>query len=182
MQEISLHVLDIVQNSITAGASLIEIIVDENKTDDFLDITITDNGCGMDEEKVKKVLDPFYTTRSTRRVGLGIPMYREAALSTGGDFKIESVLGVGTKVFARFGYSHIDRQPLGDMGGAVVVLITCNPQLDFIYTHKYEDKIFVVDTKEIKKILDGVSVSDIQVSAWLKEYVNEGISNLYGGV
>ncbi len=182
MQEISLHILDISQNSVVADATLVEIIIDENEREDILDITIRDNGKGMDEEKVKKVLDPFFTTRSTRRVGLGIPMYREAALRTGGDFRIESSLGVGTSVFARFGYSHIDRQPLGDMAGALFLLITCNPEIDFVYTHTVCDKQFLLDTREIKRILDGVSISDIQVSAWLKEYINEGITNLYGGV
>ena len=182
MQEISLHVLDIVQNSVVANASLIEITINENKQDDVLDITIKDNGKGMDKEKVKKVLDPFFTTRTTRSVGLGIPMYREAALSTGGDFKIESELGVGTSVFARFGYSHIDRQPVGNMSEAMFILVTCNPNIDFVYKHFVDKESFVMDTREIKKILDGVSVQDVQVSAWLKEYIYEGITNLYGGV
>lgn len=182
MQELSLHILDIVQNSVVAKASLIEIIIEENEREDILDITIRDNGKGMDAEKVKKVLDPFFTTRTTRRVGLGIPMFREAALSTGGDFKIESTVGKGTSVFARFGYSHIDRQPLGDIGGALFIIVTCNPDIDFIYKHTVNDKSFEMDTREIKKILDGVSVSDTNVGIWLKEYINEGISNLYGGV
>ena len=182
MQEISLHVLDISQNSVAANATLVEITIDENERADVLDITIKDNGKGMDEQTVEKVLDPFFTTRSTRRVGLGIPMYREAALQTGGDFEIKSKPGVGTSVFARFGYSHIDRQPLGDIGSVLFLLITCNPQIDFVYNHTFCDKSFKMDTREIKKILDGVSISDMQVCAWLKEYINEGIANLYGGV
>lgn len=181
MKEISLHILDIAQNSVKAQASLIEIRIDENKTDDVLDITITDNGKGMSEEKLKMVIDPFFTTRQTRRVGLGIPMYREAALMTGGDFRIDSRVGEGTSVFARFGYSHIDRQPLGEMGEALFLLITCNPDIDFLYVHSVEKINFVLDTREIKKILDGVSISDMQVSMWLKDYINEGITNLYGG-
>ncbi len=181
MKEISLHILDIVQNSVKAEASLIEIIIDENKTDDVLDITITDNGKGMDEEKVKMVIDPFFTTRTTRKVGLGIPMYREAALQTGGSFEIESRVGEETRVFARFGYSHIDRQPLGDMSEAMFLLLTCNPDIDFVYKHSVGENCFVLDTREIKKILDGVSIADMQVSMWLKDYINEGITNLCGG-
>lgn len=160
---------------------MIEIAVVEDAVADVLDITIKDNGVGMDEEKVKKVLDPFYTTRTTRRVGLGIPLYREAALSTGGAFQIESKVGCGTTVFARFGYSHIDRQPLGDVAGAVFTLITCNPDLDFVYTHRVGENTFTADTREMKKILDGVPLSDGNVGLWLKSYLNEGISNLYGG-
>lgn len=181
MQELALHILDIAQNSIAAEATLIEITVTERPCADTLDIVIRDNGRGMDEEKVKKVLDPFYTTRTTRKVGLGIPLYREAALSTGGDFRIESKVGVGTTVFARFGYSHIDRQPLGDIAGVIHTLITCNPELDFVYTHQVEGEQFVADTREMKAILSGVPLSDMQVSLWLKEFLQEGISNLHGG-
>lgn len=181
MQELSLHILDIAQNSITAQATLIEIRIDENAADNVLDITIQDNGKGMDAEKVKKVLDPFFTTRTTRKVGLGIPLYREAALSTGGDFSIVSEVGVGTTVFARFGYSHIDRQPLGDIAGVMYTLITCNPDIDFVYIHKVDDRQFTADTREMKAILDGVPLSDMQVGLWLKEFLQEGISNLYGG-
>ena len=182
MQELSLHILDIAQNSVAAKASLIEIVIDENEANDTLDIIIRDNGCGMDEEKVKKVLDPFYTTRTTRKVGLGVPMYREAAVTTGGDFRIESVVGEGTAVFARFGYSHIDRQPMGDIGSVIHILITGNPDIDFVYRHTVNGRQFELDTRGIKKILGGVPVSDMSVSIWLKEYISEGISNLYGGV
>lgn len=181
MKEISLHITDIVQNSVKADANLIEIVVDENISKDVLDITIIDNGKGMDEEKLKMVVDPFFTTRTTRKVGLGIPMYREAALSTDGDFNIESSVGVGTKVFARFGYSHIDRQPLGNMSEAIYLLVTCNPDIDFIYKHVVNEKEFVFDTREIKKILNGVSIADIQIGLWIKEYINDGITNLFGG-
>lgn len=120
MQELIVTHIRHCENSITAQATLIEIRIDENAADNVLDITIQDNGKGMDAEKVKKVLDPFFTTRTTRKVGLGIPLYREAALSTGGDFSIVSEVGVGTTVFARFGYSHIDRQPLGDIAGVSI--------------------------------------------------------------
>ena len=181
MQELSLHILDIVQNSITARATLIEVGIVEDALADVLDIRIQDNGIGMDDEKVKKVLDPFYTTRTTRRVGLGIPLYREAALSTGGEFQIESKVGAGTTVFARFGLSHIDRQPLGDIAGVMFTLVTCNPDIDFVYTHRVGENAFTADTREMKRILDGVPLSDGNVGMWLKSYLDEGISNLYGG-
>ena len=115
MTEISLNILDVAQNSISAGAKLIEISVVADIKSDTLTVVIKDNGCGMDEEKLKKVIDPFFTTRTTRKVGLGIPFYKLAAENTGGTFNITSQLGLGTTVTAVFGLSHIDRMPLGDI-------------------------------------------------------------------
>ena len=132
MRELSLNVMDIVQNSVRAGASLITVQVAESKKHDTLTITITDNGCGMSAEQVKSVIDPFFTTRTTRKVGLGVPLFKMEAEMTGGSFQIDSEKGKGTKVTAVFRPSHVDMIPLGDIASVIHLLITCNPELDFL--------------------------------------------------
>lgn len=175
MREISLHILDILQNSITAGADLVELILTEQPKDDFLEFSIIDNGCGMDEEMVKKVIDPFTTGRTTRKVGLGIPLLKLAAENTGGTIEIISEVGKGTRISAKFGYHHIDRAPLGDMVQTMLQVITSyEDTTDFLYTHTIGEKEFKVDTRQIKKILDGVSLKTPDVTAWLLEYLKEG--------
>lgn len=182
MQEISLNILDIVQNSIRAKASLIEVIIQEAPSTDLFAFTVKDNGCGMDEEMVKKVTDPFVTTRTTRKVGLGISLLKSLALQAGGDIKLESQVGVGTVIRADFSYSHIDRQPLGDISAVMVSLISMNPTIDFVYTHSFEKEQFVLDTRELRQILGSeVSFSEISVATWIGEYINENITEIYGG-
>ncbi len=182
MQEISLNILDIVQNSIRANASLIEVIIEEAPSTDVFAFTVKDNGCGMDEEMVKRVTDPFVTTRTTRKVGLGISLLKSLAQQAGGDIKLESQVEVGTVIRADFSYSHIDRQPLGDISAVMVSLISMNPSIDFVYTHSYEKEQFQLDTRELRKILgDEVSFSEISVASWIGEYINEGLTEIYGG-
>ena len=174
MREISLHILDIAQNSITANATLVEITVDENDKADTLSVIIADNGKGMSEEMVKNVVDPFTTGRTTRKVGLGIPLIKMAAENTGGSFKLESKLGVGTTLTAVFVLSSIDRQPLGDMAETMLGMVTSYENVDFLYVHKVNENEFILDTREIKKILGGVSLSEPDVYMWLSEYLKEG--------
>ena len=150
MEDLSLHVLDIAENSIRAKASRIEIKVVEDIKRDVLMIEIKDNGQGMDEKSIKRVIDPFFTTRTTRKVGLGLPLLSQAARESGGDFEIESKVGRGTRVKATFGYSHIDRKPLGNMEATLTTLIAGNPDIDFIYKHKKDDLEYRLDTKEIR--------------------------------
>ena len=150
MEDLSLHILDIVENSIRAKASRIEIKVVEYTKKDLLTIEINDNGQGIDEETIKKVLDPFFTTRTTRRVGLGLPLLRQAARESGGDVEIESKVGRGTRVKATFGYSHVDRKPLGNMEKTLSTLIAGNPEVDFIYEHKKDESGHRLDTREIR--------------------------------
>ena len=174
MKEISLHILDIMQNSITAGASLVELVLTEDTGEDILSFSIKDNGKGMSREMLSTVTDPFTTGRTTRKVGLGIPLLKFAAESTGGGVCIESEVGVGTVISAKFGYSHIDRQPLGDMVQTVHQLITSYEEVDFLYVHTIDGKEFTVDTREIKNILGGVSLKENDISLWLLGYLKEG--------
>ena len=182
MQEISLNILDIVQNSIRADATLIEVIIEEAPSADVFAFTVKDNGSGMDQEMVKRVTDPFVTTRTTRKVGLGISLLKSLAQQAGGDIKLESEVGVGTIIRADFSYNHIDRQPLGDISAVMVSLISMNPSIDFVYTHSFEKEQFQLDTRELRKILgDEVSFSEISVATWIGEYINEGLTQIYGG-
>lgn len=178
MRELSLNVMDVVQNSISAGASLIEINVSEDKQKDLMVISISDNGRGMTPDEVEKVTDPFFTTRTTRTVGLGVPLFKMEAEMTGGSFNISSQKGIGTKLEAFFKPSSVDMIPLGDINDVVHLLVTCNIEIDFIFTHKImengnEEKEFVLDTKEIKEILGDVPLNSPEIVIWLKDYINE---------
>lgn len=146
-----MHILDIVENSIRAYAKKIEIKIIEEKKKDLLTIEIIDDGKGMDEKTLKNVLDPFFTTKNTRKVGLGLSLLAQSAEESGGSIEIESKPGQGTKVKATFGYSHIDRKPLGDVHESLKVLITANPDINFIYEYQKDDVGYRLDTKEIKK-------------------------------
>ena len=182
MQEISLNILDIVQNSIRADAKLIKITIEESPLKDVFSFSVEDDGCGMDEEMLKRVTDPFVTTRTTRKVGLGISLLRSSAQQAGGDIKIESKVGVGTLLRAFFSYSHIDRQPLGDIAAVMMSLISMNPDIDFYYVHRFEDKEFTLDTKELRTIMgEEVSLSELSVAQWIGEYISSGLTEIYGG-
>lgn len=178
MNDLSLHILDIVQNSISAGATLITIEVDENVTGDLLVITVGDNGRGMDKEMLKKVTDPFVTTRTTRKVGLGLPLFKQSAVQSGGDLYIESEVGKGTILKATFRYFNIDRPPLGNIANAVMILVSSNPGLDFLFTYRYNNNIYSFDTKEIKAVLDDVKINNPKIIKYLTEMIDENISNI----
>lgn len=179
MRELSLNILDIAQNSISAGASLITIEVNENTIDHTLLIGVYDNGKGMSEEQVKSVIDPFFTTRTTRKVGMGIPLFKMAAEQTGGSLEIKSELGVGTEVKAYFKTDSVDFTPLGDVASTIQMLITMNTDRDFVYKHIVNEKEFVCDTREIKTILGDVPLDTYEVSQWLKDFITENTEVLY---
>lgn len=179
MLEISLHILDIVNNSVKAEASLISVSVKEAIRENRLEISIEDNGCGMDEAFLAEVLDPFRTSRTTRKVGMGLSLFQAAAENTGGGLTIASQKGVGTKVDVHFVYDHIDRQPLGDMGETMLTLISGNETIDFVYTHAVNEKEFRLDTREIKQILgDEVSLGSPEIVMWLSDYIKEGLKEI----
>ena len=181
MRELSLNILDVAQNSITAGASLITIEVNENTIDHTLLIGIYDNGCGMTEEQVKSVIDPFFTTRTTRKVGMGIPLFKMSCEQTGGKFTIESEKGVGTKINALYKTDSVDFTPLGDIASTIVTIVSMNADKEFLYRRVLDDKEFIFSTVEIKKILDGVPLSESSVMNWIEEYLNEQYNELLKG-
>ncbi len=180
MTEISLNILDVCENCLSAGATLVDVCVDVDTKEDKLSIVIEDNGCGMDEDQLASVEDPFFTTRTTRKVGLGIPFFKEAAMGTGGSFEITSKKNIGTKVSAVFGLSSIDRMPLGDISTTIHTLIVFNLSTDFVYTYRYDKKSFVLDTREFKEILGDVSLDAPEVSAYIMDYLKENKDEVDG--
>lgn len=179
MKELSLHILDIMQNSVRAEATLIKLTIVEDTEKDLFEICIEDNGKGMSKEMAERVTDPFVTCRTTRRVGLGIPLLKAAAELTGGGVELSSELGVGTVITARFGHSHIDRQPLGDIKSTMVETIASFEEIDFLYTHRVDGREYVLDTREMREILGGVSFNTPEVMAWLSEFIRENEEELY---
>lgn len=178
MKELSLHILDIAENSVKAGADLIRIGISENEAANSLKIEIKDNGCGMSEEFLKRVKDPFSTTRTTRRVGMGLSLFEAAAEQCGGTLEISSKEGFGTEVFVNFMLNHIDRAPLGDMAGTMQTLIGGSPDIDFIFRYEKNGKAFVLNTAEMRETLGDVPLDTPEVILWLGGYIKEGINEL----
>lgn len=182
MPEISMNILDVAENSVRAKASLVEITVSVKPQEDILSVVIKDDGCGMTQEQVEKVQDPFFTTRTTRKVGLGIPFFKQAAESTGGTFRIDSVKGKGTVVEAVFHLSHIDRMPLGDISAAIHTLVVFNEKIHFVYTYIYGEKQFVLDTREVRAIVgEDVSFTEKEISGFIKEFLVSNKEETDGG-
>lgn len=174
--------MDIAQNSVSANASLITIKVAQSDKDDYLDITIEDNGKGMTQEQVENVIDPFFTTRTTRKVGLGIPLFKMAAEQSGGSLSISSQVGVGTKVYTRFIKSSVDMTPLGDINSTVKILIQCNPDIDFVFEHSTDNGEFTLDTRQLREILgEDVPLNTPDVLVWIDGYLEEQSNIIYGG-
>ena len=170
-----MNILDVAENSTRAGASLVQITVDVQPDLDRLTVIIADDGCGMTKEQVERVTDPFYTSRTTRKVGLGVPFFKLAAESTGGSFSIESEPGKGTTVTAVFTLNHIDRMPLGDMTA------TIHPDTDFLYVYRCGEKEFSLDTREMRAILGDVSLTTPEISSYIKDYLTENKLETDGG-
>lgn len=181
MRELSLHLLDIAENGIAAGATLIRLIIDEDLDADLLQLTVEDDGRGMDDELLKRITDPFVTSRTTRRVGLGIPLLKAAAESCNGSFQIESVPGQGTKIYVAFQHSHLDRAPLGDMTGTVLTMVVGYPKVDVYYRHRVNGVVFEFDSRPIKEELGDIPLSDPAVLAFLRGLLEEGDAELRSG-
>lgn len=177
MKELSLNVLDIAENSVRAGAELIEITVEEDE--EKLKITVSDNGCGMTEELLRGVTDPFCTTRTTRKVGLGIPLLKLEAEQTGGSVTIVSRHissfpdSHGTETAALFYKNHIDMTPLGDIVATVVTLIQCNPSIDFVFEHTMPQKTVELDTRVLREVLGDVPLDTAEVILWIRDNLSE---------
>ena len=178
MKELSLHILDIVQNSIKAEAKNITVEIVESISEDKLTISVIDDGCGMSEEFLARVRDPFTTTRTTRKTGMGISLFEAAAQQTGGGLDIRSKLGEGTTLKVWFGLSSIDRAPLGDMAGTMETIIGGAPDIDYVYRHVTDKGEFVLDTKELRQMLGDVPLNVPDILSWINGYIEEGLSEI----
>lgn len=173
-----MHILDIVQNSISAGATRVTLTVDEAPGADLLTIVIGDNGKGMTPEQVCRLSDPFFTSRTTRKVGMGIPLLMDSARQSGGDVRIESEPGKGTEVTAVFGYSNIDRPPLGDVANALMLLVSSNPALDFLFTYRYNGDEYLFDTVDVREILGDDALKDLTIIRNLEEMIKDNMREI----
>ena len=182
MKEISLNILDIAENSVKANASLTEIEIVEDTSQ--LVLTITDNGTGMTAEILNSVTNPFTTTRTTRKVGMGIPLLKLAAEQTGGEVVITSKHesefpdSHGTIVKAAFYKNHIDFTPLGDVVSTITTLIQGHPETDFLFIHQIGEGQVMLDTRELRETLEGIPLNTYEVIKWIEEYLNEQYSEI----
>ena len=181
MRELADNIMDIAQNSISAGAALTEVHVKISHEADLITFIFKDDGCGMSEEMVQAVIEPFTTTRKTRKVGLGLPLLKQTAEMTGGTMGIQSTVGVGTVVTATFGLGHIDRPPMGDVAGAWFSLVVMNPEKDFLFTYDYDGNVFTFDTREVREAVAPIPLNQMEISAWIKDCISTEIKELHGG-
>ena len=181
MQELSLNILDIAPNSIKAGATLVRIEIEIDRAKNGMRIAVIDNGCGMDEATLERVVDPFYTTRTTRKVGLGVPFFKMASEMAGGQFSIRSAPGEGTAVEATFQWDNVDRMPLGDMAATYCSLVMVSEGTDFVYTHTVDGRSFTADSREFRAVLEGVPLSTPDVQAFIRDYIRENTEEISGG-
>jgi hypothetical protein len=178
MLELALHILDIAENSTRAGARHVDIRIKEDPDQDLLTLEIADDGAGMDKKTLAKALDPFYTTKKVRRVGLGLPMLAQAAEITGGELILTSEPGQGTQLKVTFGLRHLDRQPLGDAAGVMVTLVAGNPDIDFTYSHERKGEIYFFSTEEIKKEIEDVPINHVEVLKYIRTHIGEGLKEI----
>jgi hypothetical protein len=177
LRELSLHLLDIAENSISARAKNITIEVIEDLRIDLLKLSVQDDGCGMSPEMAASVIDPFVTTRTTRKVGLGIPLLKEAAEACNGSLTLTSKIGEGTGITVQFQHSHIDRMPLGDLTATWLHLLVANPSVHWTFIYRFNANEFVFDDEPIKKELEGVSLSEPSILSCLRELLQSGIAD-----
>ena len=183
LRDLSLHLLDILMNSIRAEATHMTVIVHKDDNSDMLTIRIIDNGKGMSPELLSRVTDPFATTRTTRKVGLGIPLFKESCELTGGTLEIRSTVGNGTELVASMRIHSIDRLPLGDWGETLAGLIQSHPDLDFTITFDSSGgERVTIDTQDIRTRMDGVPLSSLDVYVFLRDYIGEQQEQILGGL
>lgn len=175
LQDIAMHILDLGQNSIRANAKLvkIELMVEDEK--DILSLMIEDDGCGMDEDTMERALNPFYSSRATRNIGLGLPFMKELSELCNGSFRLISKVNQGTRLEVTLQKSHWDTPPFGDIGEAFMLLVQAKSEIDFLFHYRHKTD-FYVDTREVKSQLADVSIAEFEILMWLKEYINENIN------
>jgi hypothetical protein len=181
LEELALHLLDVMQNSIEARATRLDLTISEAEPGDWVEIELVDNGRGMDAATQAAVFDPFFTSRKTRRVGLGLPLMRATAEATGGYVTLTSELGAGATLRARFGQSHIDCPPLGDLATTLTSVICGHPELDVHYCHTKGQRSFGLTSSALRGRLGDVPLGSPAVFAWLKDYLHQEIAELRGG-
>ena len=181
MRELSLNIMDIAQNSVRAEATLLIIRCALNTAANTLTLETEDNGKGMSEEQIAKVTDPFFTTRTTRKVGMGVPLFKMAAEQTGGSFSIRSTLGKGTVTTAVFHTDSVDMTPLGDINSTVSLLIHSNPEMDIIFERSVDERSFTLDTRQMRDMLGDVPLNNPDVAMWISSYLEENEKDLLGG-
>ena len=182
MRDLSLHLLDIIQNSVSAGADRISVTIGAYTSQNLLEMIITDNGCGMSEEFLERATDPFATTRTTRKIGMGLPLLKSSAQRTSGSLEIKSSESKGTRVRACFSISHLDRPPLGNITETMIILIASNPEIDYELVIKNDKDEFRIDTSEIKDKLGEVPITHLDVITWIKGNIDEAVKTIFGGV
>lgn len=178
MKEICENIIDIVNNSISAGATTIKIEIQELPQKDLLTLAITDNGKGMDRVTLDRIADPFYTTKKGKKVGMGTSLLKYHAELTGGHFYISSKSGSGTKVIAEFGLTHLDRQPLGDITGTLMLFLTSNPTLHLIYKHTTAISTFTLDSIELQEALGGIALNKPELRPILMEFITNNLQEI----
>lgn len=178
MEDLSLHILDIVENSITAGANRVELRILEDLGKDIFSIEIKDNGKGIRKDTLEKVTDPFYTTRKTRNVGLGLSLLAQSAKEADGNISIKSEEGIGTTIYVCFKHSHIDRKPFGNIADTLIVLISGNPDIDFFYEHRMDENLYSIDTGKIRPELEGVPINYPGVIELIKKDMQAGLEKI----
>ena len=181
MRELSLNIMDIAQNSVRAQATKIVIRCAQNTAAQTLTLEVEDNGKGMSAEQIAAVTDPFFTTRTTRKVGLGVPLFKMAAEQTGGSFKITSEPGAGTLTAATFRIDSVDMTPLGDIGSTVSLLIHSNPDMDIVFERSVDEKSFTLDTAQMREMLGDVPLNHPEVALWINSFLQENEKDLFGG-
>ncbi|OAT85724.1 ATP-binding protein [Desulfotomaculum copahuensis] len=183
MEELAEHILDIARNSIEAGATRLTIAVAEDTEENYCCLSVVDNGAGMARELVRRLMDPFFTTKSGKKVkvGLGLPLLKDAVERCGGRMEVHSAPGRGTRVTAEFPYHHLDRAPLGDIAGTIATLLAGNNHLDIFYRYNFNGREMYLDTREIRARLRGVPLDTPEVLIWLRQYLSENEEILHGG-
>ena len=174
-----MHVYDLMENSTAANSTEVKLTIRDSLKDNIYAFTIEDNGKGMTPEFMAKVTDPYTTSRTTRKVGLGLPLIKMNTENCGGGMKLQSEVGKGTRLDFWFQHNHWDRPPMGDLAGTIVMLCAAHEDIHIIYKHITDEDEFVFDTNEIKEALDGMSMNDVKVMGWLKDMVQENLEAIH---
>lgn len=179
MRELSLHLLDIAENSINAGATHVTISLCENNVENILTMSVKDNGKGMTPEMVQRIVDPFTTSRTTRKVGLGIPLLKAAAEMCNGFLTISSQPGIGTEMVVQFQHDHIDRMPVGDISATILHLVVGSPDTHWTFTYQVNEEIFEFDDQYLKEQLGGIPLSEPVVLSYIRNELTNGINSIF---